>query len=144
MRRVQCVLLAVLSLGLAAWAGAQSGAPALAPLQGRWVVAAAEHNARPLDAIKGGVMTVTGEAFEIRTASGNMLRGTLTLDASKKPAQMDLLHADGAKWEAIYEVTGPSFRLNYVEAGGKDQRPSAFSTSEKTEESLITLQRDAR
>lgn len=144
MRRVQCVLLAVLFLGSAAWTGAQSASPALAALQGRWIVAAAEHNARPLDAIKGGVMTVTGDAFEIRTASGNMLKGTLKLDASKQPAQMDLVHADGAKWEGIYEVTGPSFRLNYVEAGGKDPRPSAFSTSEKTEESLITLQREGR
>ena len=89
-------------------------------------------------------MTITGDAFEVRTASGNMLKGTLRLDASKKPAHMDLLHADGEKWEAVYEVTAGGFRMNYVEAGGKDPRPAAFTTSEKTEESLVTLQRDGK
>ena len=70
----------------------------LAPLQGRWVVSAAEHNGKPFDAIKGGVMTVAADGFEIRTASGNMLKGTLKLDPSKQPWQMDMTHADGARW----------------------------------------------
>ena len=50
------------------------------PLQGRWVVTGGEHGGKPMDAIKGGVMTIAGDAFEIRTASGNMLKGTLKLD----------------------------------------------------------------
>ena len=111
------------------------------PLQGRWVVVDGEHNAKPMKGLNGGVMTVTGTAFEIRTASGNMLKGTLKLDASKKPAQMDLVHADGVVWEAVYETTGDTFRLNYVVKGEKDPRPATFKTSEKTEESLVVLQR---
>jgi uncharacterized protein (TIGR03067 family) len=79
---------------------------ALAPLQGRWVVTSAEHDGKPFDAIKGGVMTIAGDGFEVRTASGNMLKGTLTLDPSKQPSQMDMIHADGARWEAIYAVEG--------------------------------------
>lgn len=118
--------------------------PGTEAVQGRWTVTSGEHNGRPLDAIKGGVMTVTGDAFEIRTSSGNMLRGTLRVDTSKSPLQMDLLHADGARWEAIYEVTGDNFRLNYVEAGGKDRRPDAFTTSDATEASIVTMRRDAR
>lgn len=58
--------------------------------------------------------------------------------------QMDLLHADGERWEAIYEVSGEAFRINYVEAGGKDPRPATFTTSEKTEESIVTMRRDGR
>ena len=111
------------------------------PLQGRWVVVDGEHNARPMKGLNGGVMTVTGTAFEIRTASGNMLKGTLQLDASKKPAQMDLVHADGVVWEAVYETAGDTFRLNYVVKGEKDPRPASFKTSEQTEESLVVLQR---
>ena len=111
------------------------------PLQGRWVVVDGEHNARPMQGLNGGVMTVTGTAFEIRTASGNMLKGTLRLDASKKPAHMDLVHADGVVWEAIYETIGDTFRLNYVVKGEKDPRPATFKTSDKTEESLVVLQR---
>jgi hypothetical protein len=49
-----------------------------------------------MDAIKGGVMTVTRDAFEIRTSSGNMIKGTLRLNASVRPMQMDLVHATAA------------------------------------------------
>lgn len=117
---------------------------AAGPLQGRWVVTGAEHNAKPMTTLNGGVMTVTGSAFEIRTASGNVLKGTLGLDTSKTPFQMDMVHADGTQWEAIYDVTADTFRLNYVEKGLKDPRPTAFATSEKTEESLIILRRESK
>ena len=113
------------------------------PLQGRWVVTGGEHGGKPMDSLKGGVMNITGNAFEIRTASGNMLKGTLKLDAAATPFKMDMVHADGEVWEAIYETTADTFRLNYVEKGGKDPRPTTFSTSEKTEESIVTLRRES-
>lgn len=122
----------------------QTPGAALKALQGRWVVTAGEHNGKPMDAIKNGVMTVTGNAFEIRTASGNLLKGTLTVDPSKAPRHMDLTHADGTRWEAIYEAQGDTFRINYVEMPGKDPRPSAFTTSEKTEESIVSMRREAK
>ena len=105
-----------LALALVALVTVTGQTPASPPpaLQGRWVVTGGEHNGKPMDALNGGVMTVTGSAFEIRTASGNMLKGTLRLDAAKKPSHMDMLHADGVQWEAIYEVTGDTLRLNYV------------------------------
>ena len=120
------------------------GPNSLAPLQGRWVVAAAEHNGKPFEAIKGGVMTIASDGFEIRTASGNMLKGTLKLDPSKQPSQMDMIHADGARWEAIYAIDGETFRLNYVEAGGQDVRPTTFTTSDTTEATVITLHRESK
>jgi uncharacterized protein (TIGR03067 family) len=135
----------VLTFVLLALAGASVVTQeASAPLQGRWVVVDAEHNGKPMSGLNGGVMTVTGSAFEIRTASGNVLKGTLKLDATKKPAHMDLVHADGAIWEAVYETSGDTFRLNYVEKGEKDPRPASFKTSEKTEESLIVLRREKK
>jgi uncharacterized protein (TIGR03067 family) len=94
--------------------------------------------------LNGGVMTISGRAFEIRTASGNMLKGTLRLDSTKQPWQMDMVHADGVEWEAIYDVSGDTLRLNYVVKGEKDPRPAAFATSEKTEESLIVLRRQSK
>jgi uncharacterized protein (TIGR03067 family) len=138
MRRLVEFCLAVTLAFASATALAQD---ATAPLQGRWVVVDGEHNGKPMKGLNGGVMTVTGSAWEIRTASGNMLKGTLKLDASKKPAQMDMIHADGTVWEAVYETAGDTFRLNYVEKGEKDPRPTGFKTSEKTEESLVVLQR---
>jgi uncharacterized protein (TIGR03067 family) len=138
------VLMLSLVVAIAASVSAQDQAGTLAPLQGRWTVTAAEHNGKPLDAIKGGVMTIAGDAFEVRTASGNVLKGTLRPDPSKTPAHLDMLHADGEKWEAIYEVAGDTFRINYVEAGGKDPRPAKFTTSATTEESLVTMRREQR
>jgi uncharacterized protein (TIGR03067 family) len=127
---------------VAAFVVAATAQDAAAPLQGRWVVTGAEHNGKPIAALNGGVMTITGTAFEIRTARGNVLNGTLRLDASKRPFQMDLVHADGTVWEAIYEVAGDMLRLNYVEKGGKDPRPAAFLTSPTTEETIVVLIRD--
>jgi uncharacterized protein (TIGR03067 family) len=139
-RVMKVVWLVVVSL----WAFAAQAQDGPARLQGRWVVTGAEHNARPMTTLNGGVMTISGSAFEIRTASGNMLKGTLRLDASKSPLQIDMVHADGTEWEAIYEVTGDTLRLNYVAKGEKDPRPTAFTTSEKTEESLIVLRRESK
>jgi len=134
------------SLVIALTLGAAAGqlAPALGQLQGRWVVTSGEHNGKPLDAIKGGVMTVTADSFEIRTASGNMLKGTLRVDTSRRPFQMDLLHANGTKWEGIYSVEEDDFKLNYVEAGQKDRRPDAFTTSDRTEASMVRLRRSPK
>jgi uncharacterized protein (TIGR03067 family) len=113
----------------------------LAALQGRWVVTGGEHNGKPMDSLKGGVLTVARDTFEIRTASGNMLRGTLKVDGSAQPRAMDMVHADGVRWEAVFAVEGDTLKLNYVEAGGKDPRPKGFTTSPSTEESLILLRR---
>lgn len=137
------LLVAVASLLVAPAAFAQSSNTA-APLQGRWVVTAAEHEGKPLDAIKGGVMTIAGNAFEVRTASGNVLKGTLTVDTSKQPLQVDMVHADGARWEAIYALEGDTFRLNYIEAGGKDVRPTSFTTSGATEATIIVMRRESK
>jgi hypothetical protein len=58
------------------------------------------------------------------------------------PAHLDLVHADGVHREAIYDLTGDTLRLNYVVKGEKDPRPASFTTSDKTEESLVVLRRE--
>jgi uncharacterized protein (TIGR03067 family) len=129
-------------LAVSACASVAYAQDAAAPLKGRWVVTGAEHNAKPMTTLNGGVMTISGSAFEIRTSSGNVLKGTLRLDAPRKPFHMDMVHADGVQWEAVYEVTGDTLRLNYVEKEQKDPRPTGFATSAATEESLIVLRRE--
>jgi uncharacterized protein (TIGR03067 family) len=141
MRHAGCVVALAL---ICAPIAAQDASAALASLQGRWVVTGGEHNGKPMDSLKGGVLTISGADFEIRTASGNLLRGMLRVDTAHQPFQMDMLHADGVRWEAIYEVTGESLRLNYVDAAGDDPRPKAFTTSPATEESIVTLRREPR
>jgi uncharacterized protein (TIGR03067 family) len=144
MRRVLLSSIAAVVVALAASVAALQPAGDLASLQGRWVVTGGEHNGQPMDSLKGGVMTIAGSGFEIRTASGNQLKGTLRVDTSHRPLQMDMNHADGTRWLAVYEVDATTLRLNYVDARGKDPRPAAFTTSEATEESIVTLRRDGR
>jgi uncharacterized protein (TIGR03067 family) len=141
--RIWCVSLVVMFL---VSISAAQGPEALAALQGRWVVTAGQHDGKPLDVIKGGVITIAGDAFEIRTASGRVLQGTLRADTAQQPFQLDFLHADGARWEGIYEITdgGAGFRMNYVEAGGSDARPAVFTTSDKTEETIVVVRRETR
>jgi len=116
----------------------------LAPLQGRWMVTAGEHNGAPMDALNGGVMAIDGAAFEISTASGNVLTGTFEVEASMRPKHLDLLHANGTRWEAVFEVDGTVLRLNYVDASGVDPRPTGFKTLPTNEESLIVLNREGQ
>jgi uncharacterized protein (TIGR03067 family) len=87
---------------------------------------------------------ITCHRFEIHTASGKILKGELRFDRDRHPARVDLVHDDMTKWEAIYEVTGDEFRLNYIETGGKDVRPTTFTTSKTTEASLVVLRRPAK
>ena len=87
----------------------------------------------------GSILVVMAVVVVGLTACSHVM--TMMGGGAKKPAQMDLVHADGVVWEAVYETTGDTFRLNYVVKGEKDPRPATFKTSEKTEESLVVLQR---
>ena len=138
------IIVAVALVGFHATSALAQQADALAPLQGQWVVTAGEHNGESMDALNGGVMTIDGAAFEITTASGNVLAGTLEVEASMRPQHLDLLHADGTRWEAVFEVDGVVLRLNYVDASGLDPRPTGFKTLPTNEESLIVLRREGR
>jgi uncharacterized protein (TIGR03067 family) len=110
-------------------------------LQGRWVVTGAEAGGEPFDTVVGGVLTVAGADFTIRTAAGNVLTGTLTADAARTPAALDLLHADGARWAAIYEIDGERLRLAYVVDDGTAPRPQVFSTGGEMLATRIDLER---
>src|SRR5262249_44181566 len=87
-------------------------------LQGSWVVVGAEHGGKPMEGLTGGTMTITGDRFEIHTAGGSLLKGTLQVNRAAKPATMGLLHDSGLRWQAIYEATANDFRLNYIDAAG--------------------------
>lgn len=112
---------------------------------GSWVVMAAEHEGRSMDSVIGGTLILRGEEFQIRTAAGSELHGRFHVNATKFPHELDLNHVggmtEGTHWLAIYEISGDTLRLNYVDAKGKDSRPSQFTTSADTEASLMILRR---
>ena len=78
-------------------------------------------------------------ADELRKLEG----GWIVVAAERgKPKHLDFLHdKDGVVWEAIYTVTDDTFRLNYVEAGEGNRRPTLFATSADTAGTVIVMNR---
>ena len=110
-------------------------------LQGRWIVTGAEAGGEPFGTVVGGVLTIVGADFTIRTAAGTVLTGTLAADAAATPPALDLLHADGARWAAIFAIDGSRLRLTYVVADGTATRPGAFDTGGNMLATRIDLER---
>ena len=111
-------------------------------LEGGWLVVAAEQRGKPFDAIRGGALVIEGRRFLLRTAAKNELKGELRVDPSKSPKQLDFVHAQGGVvWNAIYSVDEEMFRLNYVDASGRDPRPTLFATSSESAGTVIVMNR---
>lgn len=131
----------VLVASVGAFAAQDQSASDLKALQGGWIVVAAEQRGKPFDAIRGGGLVIEGNSFQLRTAAGNEMKGEIKVDAAASPRHLDFLHANGAQWHAIYSVDEETFRLNYVEAGGRDTRPTLFATSSETAGTVIVMNR---
>ena len=114
----------------------------LARLEGGWMVVAAEQRGKPFDAIRGGGLVIEGRTFFLKTAADNEFKGEIRIDPTKSPKQLDFVHATGGVvWQAIYTVDEEMFRLNYVEAGGRDPRPTLFATSSDSAGTVIVMNR---
>src|SRR5262249_35547445 len=113
--------------------------------QGTWVVVSAEQEGQAFDRIKGGKLVIKGNGFTIQTASGFEMKGTFTLDAAKKPRQIDFQHDEGVlrdkSWKAISRLDGDTLKICYAEADSGKDRPADFATSEGSGLLLTVLER---
>lgn len=142
------VALFVISAGVFAWSGnaaAQAGKPAAqgtksaapsskaaAPLQGTWIVTSINGKPSP-----GGeqelTLTFAGDTY--RQAVGGKVneRGTIKIDASKKPMTIDLAITEGSdagKTQlGIVEVKGDTMRASF-DLPGVGKRPASFEMKE--------------
>ncbi len=70
--------------------------------------------------------------------------GTYSVDASKKPATMDIAGTEGPNkgktFPCIYELKGDTLRVCYDLSGKK--RPTEFKTAKDTKLYLVTYQKD--
>ncbi len=137
-------LAALLLTLIAPRAGAQDAGAALKPLQGRWIITSAQGQGKAVEGLRGGVMLILGQTFEIRPATGTPTKGTLKVDVSKRPFAIDLTHAGGMQWEGIFDVAVTSLRLAYVDAAAEESRPTGFTPAAKSEASSLTLRRESR
>lgn len=120
---------------------------ALKALEGAWVLDEAVLAGRDhKDDFKGMKLTVTGDQYVIDFGQ-NSDKGTITIDASKKPSQIDITTRKdgpfkGRTLPGVYELKGEKLIICCdSEAKG---RPTAFEAKEKTSIMLLTFKRDKK
>jgi uncharacterized protein (TIGR03067 family) len=119
----------------------------LKALQGAWVIAEATLAGRDhIDDFAGMKLTVKNEAFTIDFGK-NSDKGTLKLDAAKKPRHIDMTTSKegpfkGRNLPGIYEFRGDTIVL--CVNSEKPDRPTKFEAPEKTPLMLLTFKREKK
>jgi uncharacterized protein (TIGR03067 family) len=117
-------------------------------IQGTWRMVSREKDGKAdaADAIKDVLMTNEGNKFSFKgSASGaGAMKGTLRLDASKKPKTMDRMPSDGPQkgktLPGIYSLEGDKLTI-CVALTGKE-RPKEFATTAKSGRVLSVFKRE--
>jgi len=135
--------LCVLSVALLAGADDQPE-DAAKKLQGTWAVVSEELNGRktPDDQIKGTTLTVEGDKLSIRQGGKTALSGTFKLDASQKPAHLDITLTPPPKdavMRMILQLDGDDLKLG-AGKGEYGPRPTNFDEASV----IITLKREKK
>ena len=115
-------------------------------LLGTWVIVSGEEDGKPSPAekIKGSKMTVDKKSIKLTDKDDKQLWVIdYKLDASKKPAAIDMTVAEGPgaskSSKGIYELDGDTLKLCYALPGG--DRPKDFKTKEGAKENCFILKR---
>ena len=141
--RVLLVLAAGLGIvGIAAADACDAAKKELDELQGEWTLVSATRDGKdmPAERVKGYKNTVKGDKFSITSEGKTVEEGSMKLDPSKKPKEVEFILAEGKKTAlGIYELTGDTYKLCYAPPG-KD-RPKEFSAKEGTGYTLSVWQR---
>ena len=84
-----------------------------------------------------------GDGTYALTGAESPDRGTIAVDATKKPKSIDVTGTDGPNkgktFPAIYELQGDLLRICYDLSGKK--RPAEFKSTKGTQEFLVTYQK---
>ena len=105
----------------------------LEKFQGNWQLISMERDGKktPDDDAKKITLTIPGDKFVLRKDAVIISEGTMTLDSTKKPKEIDEAITTGPNkgkvFSAIFEIDDDQHRICFA-AAGKD-RPTAFSSS---------------
>jgi uncharacterized protein (TIGR03067 family) len=132
---------AVAALGSTDIALGQSAMPQeLVPLQGAWMVSAAERDGRRLEMLQEARFTIGEDSFELR--SGELeIRGRIRIRIDTSPKQIDLVLSNGKVWRGIFVATARLLRINYVVGDATAERPKLFATSVDAPGTLLVMRR---
>lgn len=118
----------------------------LEQLQGSWLAVSAERNGKADDDIKGHRLAVTGDRFVLRLADKVLYEGTLKVDTSAKPWQIDFRHASGAlkgkSWKGIFALEVGSLKICDNGADVDKDRPKMFATKPDSGHVLVAFKRE--
>jgi uncharacterized protein (TIGR03067 family) len=144
MKRLLFVLLTLVGLTAANAAKEDAAAEDLKKMQGDWVVVTMESDGMkiPDDDAQALFRTVKGDQYTVFRYRRVIGKGTIQLDATKKPRTFDARPAGGARDAkpilGIYEFDGDKLKLCYA-GPGKD-RPTQFRTEEGSGHTLAVWQ----
>lgn len=148
MKRLLVVLLALVGLTAADAATEDAAAEDLKKMQGDWVVVSMESDGMkiPDDDAQALFRTVKGNEYTVSRFRTVVGKGTIRLDATKKPRTIDA-HPAGAARDAkpirgIYEFEGDKLKLCFA-LPGKD-RPTQFRSEEGSGHTLTVWQRERK
>lgn len=100
-------------------------------IQGTWTCVSGEKDGTPIpaDVVKQLKLKLTKDKYATRKGDELLFESEYKLDASKKPAEIDIIGTEGdLKGKAakgIYQLDGDTLKLCYVMPGG--ERPKEFS-----------------
>ncbi|REK19043.1 MAG: TIGR03067 domain-containing protein [Planctomycetota bacterium] len=120
-----------LALLAALVAPAVSAAPAstddseLKKLAGKWTVESFDFGGAPVESMQDAVREFKDNTYTLIPSSGAKYDGTVKLDATTEPKQIDLVLPDRVL-KGIYLLEGDQLKLAYTLEG--DARPTAFES----------------
>ncbi len=107
-------------------------------LQGKWTVESFEFNAMPVESMQGAIREFKDDQYTLTPISGETYSGTIKLDATKTPHQIDLVMPDRTL-KGIYEIDGDALKIAYALEG--DARPTEFASKPDSGAALVIHKR---
>ena len=141
----RAVLLLAIAVTAAADAPADTGKKDLEQMQGDWASDsyAADGMQLPDDDARAYFRTIKGDAYTVARYKRVLGKGTIKLDAAKKPKAIDALPAGSDKpLLGIYEFDGDKMKLCFA-GPGKD-RPTAFTSAAGSGHTLTVWVREKK
>lgn len=99
-------------------------------LQGTWVLVSAVRDGKPSteDDVKRTKIVFTGDRFQFpkEVDDATSQRGTIRVDPTKRPRQMDSTSPTGEVSQGIYEISGDDYKVCFAPPG--KPRPTGFAS----------------
>lgn len=142
--RLLALMALVAALLLVAGVPAQDDArKELDKLQGTWMILADEREGNPVATDRDAVVRMRDDQFTTQSGSKVLRRGTLKLDPSKSPKEIDVTYTEGEfegkTLKGIYTLEGDNWKICYGLPG--EERPREIPRKTGKGQMLLTLQR---